>query len=80
MKFKIAYDKKLHFLVCFGITLLLYPVFGWWSIGTSIATGVGKELYDWRDYGLFSWSDIMADMTGIVVGIIVILLIKIIML
>ena len=71
-------DKKLHFFVCFGITLLLYPLIGWWSIGTSIATGVGKELYDWKDYGLFSWSDILADALGIVVATVIIATIKLI--
>lgn len=70
-------DKKLHFSVCLGICLLLYPLIGWWSIGTAIAMGVGKELYDWRDYGLFSWGDILADMAGIVAAVIVITIIKI---
>ena len=70
-------DKKLHFLVCLGICLLLYPLIGWWSIGTAIATGVGKELYDWRDYGLFSWGDILADMAGIVVAVLIITIIKV---
>lgn len=70
-------DKKLHFSVCLGICLLLYPLIGWWSIGTAIATGVGKELYDLKGYGLFSWSDILADMAGIVTAVIVITIIKI---
>ena len=70
-------DKKLHFSVCLGSCLLLYPLIGWWSIGTAIATGVGKELYDWRDYGLVSWGDILADMAGIVAAVIVITIIKI---
>ena len=77
MKFKIEYDKLLHFGVCFLITLLLYPVIGWWSIGTAIATGIGKEIYDWKDYGNFSWSDIVADLVGVVVGVIIITIIKI---
>lgn len=73
----VSYDKKLHFAVCFGITLLLFPLIGWWSIGTAIATGVGKELYDWRDYGTFSWGDIAADILGVIVAIIILILIKI---
>ena len=72
-------DKILHFLCCFGITLLLYPLIGWWSIGTAIATGVGKELYDWRDYGLFSWGDILADMSGVTAATIIIAILKIIL-
>lgn len=74
---KVPYDKALHFAVCFAIALLLYPVIGWWSIGTAIATGVGKELYDWRDYGTFSWGDIAADMLGVIVAMIILILIKI---
>ena len=70
-------DKKLHFSVCLGICLLLYPLIGWWSIGTAIATGVGKELYDWRDYGLFSCGDILADMAGTAVAVLMITIIKI---
>ena len=73
-----AFDKILHFTVCFLIALLLYPVIGWWSIGTAIATGVGKELYDWRDYGNFSWGDILADFLGVIVATILIATIKLI--
>lgn len=71
-------DMKLHFSVCLGICLLLYPLIGWWSIGTAIATGVGKEMYDYRDYGLFSWWDIAADLTGTVVAVTIITIIKVI--
>lgn len=70
-------DKKLHFFVCFGITLLLYPLIGWWSIGTAVATGVGKELYDWKDYGNFSWWDIAADLAGVVIAALIITIIKV---
>jgi len=69
-------DKKLHFAVCLGITLLLYPLIGWWSAGTAIATGFGKELYDWRDYGGFSWTDIIADIAGTAAGAVMIAIIK----
>lgn len=70
-------DKKLHFSVCLGICLLLYPLIGWWSIGTAIATGVGKELYDYKDYGLFSWWDIAADLAGTAVAVLIIIIIKV---
>lgn len=69
-------DKLLHFLCCFGIALVLFPLIGWWSIGTALATGVGKELYDLHDYGLFSWWDIVADIAGTAVGAIIIAIIK----
>lgn len=70
-------DKLLHFFVCFCITLLLYPLIGWWSIGTAVATGVGKELYDLKDYGNFSWLDIVADLAGVVVAVLIITIIKV---
>ena len=73
----IPFDKLLHFAVCFAISLLLFPVIGWWGIGTAIATGVGKELYDWRDYGTFSWGDIFADVLGVLIAMLIIILIKI---
>lgn len=70
-------DKLLHFLCCFGIALVFFPIIGWWSIGTAVATGVGKELYDYKDYGLFSWWDIAADLAGVVVAVLIITIIKV---
>lgn len=75
---RIESDKKMHFLVSLGITLMLYPLIGWWSIGTALATGFGKELYDWRDYGLFSWEDIIADVAGTAIGSICLTIIKLV--
>lgn len=69
-------DKLLHFLCCFGIALVLYPLIGWWSIGTAVASGVWKELYDLHDYGLFSWWDIVADILGVLAGVGIILIFK----
>ena len=74
----IPFDKLLHFSVCFAISLLLFPLIGWWSIGTAIATGLGKELYDWRDYGLFSWEDIAADLAGTAAAILTIIIARMI--
>lgn len=72
MNMKIPYDKKLHFICCFIITIALFPLIRWWSIGVAIAAGFAKEAYDWRDYGLFSWDDIKADMLGVVAGMMLI--------
>lgn len=69
-------DKLLHFLCCCGIALVLYPIIGWWSIGAAVAAGVGKELYDLHDYGLFSWWDIAADLAGVLASVPIILLLK----
>ncbi len=72
----ISYDKFLHFGACFLIALVLYPLIGWWGVGAAVAAGVGKELYDLHDYGLFSWWDIVADIAGTAVGAIIIAIIK----
>ena len=72
----IQIDKYLHFLCCLLIVAALYPLIGWWSVGSALATGILKEIYDWRDYGLFSWSDIIADTIGTVAGIAIIAIIK----
>lgn len=69
-------DKLLHFLCCCGICLVLYPIIGWWGVGAAVAAGVGKELYDLHDYGLFSWWDIAADIAGVLASVPIILLIK----
>ena len=69
-------DKLLHFLCSCGIALVLYPIIGWWSIGAAVAAGVGKELYDLHDYGLFSWWDIAADLAGVLASVPIILLLK----
>lgn len=59
-------DKFLHFsvicalfLVCraVGVSVLL-------TLSFCAVIGVGKEIYDYFDYGLFSISDIIADCAG----------------
>lgn len=72
----IKYDKALHFLVCFLIAILLYPLIGWWGAATGLVTGVFKELFDLDDYGVFSWGDMIADTLGVAFAIGVIVLIK----
>lgn len=42
------------------------------AIALSILISVGKELYDKHSYGLFSYSDLIADGLGITLGIIII--------
>lgn len=74
----LPYDKRLHFAVCFLITLLLFPAIKWWGAVAAIMAGVIKELFDFDDYGVFSWGDILADTIGVIAGIILILLIKLI--
>ncbi len=76
-------DKYYHFAASFLITggsyLALSDGFATdapdelalaWSAGISISVGLGKELYDWVDYGLFSWRDIVWDLAGTAAGLV----------
>lgn len=66
-------DKFLHFSVVCGMFLACR------AVGVSVfmtvllctIVGIGKEVYDYFDYGLFSISDIVADYAGGIVAHIV---------
>ena len=64
-------DKVLHFLVTYSITVS-FSVYGYWMIGIviSIILSIAKELLDQYLYRGFSWVDILADATGIVIALI----------
>lgn len=49
-----------------GIGLLLGIFQVHWGI--VLALIVGKEIYDYLDYGLFSWSDIIYGVVGYLIG------------
>lgn len=62
------YDKKLHFLCGFIISLLigLYnPLYG---LSAGMIAGVAKEYYDLFNYGLFDKYDMLATWAGAVIG------------
>ena len=64
-------DKVLH--ICISYILMTYfgaalPI--WMAALFTIIIGIVKELYDQKDYGGFSWKDLIADVVGIVLGII----------
>lgn len=61
---KIPQDKLLHFSFCLLIAVALWPFLGWWGVAASVFVGVGKEVYDKLDYGLFSLGDLLADLAG----------------
>lgn len=74
----IGSDKYLHFLACQAIAFLTAKIGGCfvsagWALltGFSFAVVIGfvKELRDKRQVGnVFSWSDIIADVMGAIVG------------
>ena len=68
----IPYDKKLHFLVCFALTLVLAWYQPWAGIALAAGTGLGKEYGDSRAIGnTWDWNDILADVLGILAALIV---------
>lgn len=73
----LPYDKRLHFAVCFLITLLLFPAIKWWGAVAAMVAGIAKEMFDYDDYGVFSWWDILADFAGTATAVLILTLIKI---
>ena len=65
-------DKILHLLFGFIIAWRLIDINIHWmlSIVIVIIFAVGKELYDYKAYGLFDWKDVIATISG---GIILLL-------
>ena len=66
-------DKVLH-LIC---NFIIVVVFGFTfnivtGISIALITSLSKELYDEIKYKGWSWDDLIADLIGIVLGIIVV--------
>jgi uncharacterized protein YfiM (DUF2279 family) len=71
-----SYDKLAHFIVStiivVGVGIIGLDVFKW-SMSTSLLVGdivalmvgIGKEVYDSRNRGFFSFLDLVADALGI---------------
>lgn len=74
-------DKYLHFLACQMISFLTAKIVGYlapygWAllVGFVISATVGlvKEFRDRREPGnMFSWGDVIADLAGSVVGVVI---------
>ena len=74
----IPVDKYIHVVVCIIIAglianLLPFPklISAVVAVVTTLAIGVAKEFYDKKDYGLFDWNDILADVCGALIGAII---------
>ena len=57
---------------------LIVVIFGlflqWWIAGIiSLATGIGKELWDIK-HGVPTWHDIICDIIGVIIGIFIVLI------
>lgn len=73
-------DKLLHFSISALLTVLFSLLAGFeWGTLIVITIGIGKELWDRyiRDK-VFSIPDLMADGSGIVIGLVIFTLIKVV--
>ena len=74
---KLATDKKQHMLVMFIITLGTGILTGsYWLAGAlGIGIGLAKEIYDWQSGGVYSMEDMAANMVGITVAMLIMMMI-----
>ncbi len=71
------YDKQLHISISFILVLLMLSssnslgisYYYELSISTTLLVGISKEVYDYFDYGKFDYLDILADVIGILLGV-----------
>ena len=68
-------DKYIHYNVCLLIAYAIMralPLPTWMryviAITVTIIIGIGKEVYDYFDYGLFDKKDLLADCVGAMTG------------
>jgi len=64
-------DKYKHIVVSAVIAVVLNLFLPWWAAaGITFAIGVGKEVYDKvSGKGHSEWKDLLADVVGILIGI-----------
>lgn len=64
-------DKLKHIVVSAIIAVLLNLILPWWVAGLlTLAIGVGKEVYDKvTGKGHAEWKDLVADLVGILIGV-----------
>ena len=64
-------DKYKHIVVSAIIAVTLNLFLPWWGAALiTLAIGIGKEVYDKvRGKGYAEWKDLLADLVGILIGI-----------
>ena len=64
-------DKILHMICCFAIVVIFGLILNIVSgIALALIASIGKETYQELKYKGWSWDEIIADLLGIVLGII----------
>lgn len=67
-------DGLLHIETCALIAVIVGLFLPWWLAGVcSLAIGVVKELWDTK-HGVANWHDIICDVIGVIIGIIIVFL------
>lgn len=65
-------DKLLHFLICFIVTISVTILRGWLpALISGAVIAFAKEIYDEAYYKGFDWKDIIADVAGIITGLMI---------
>ena len=65
-------DKVLHLICCVAIVVIFGSIMNVVSgIALALIASFGKEAYDEVKYKGWSWDDLLADLIGIVLGILV---------
>lgn len=66
-------DKLLHFTISALIYITIFKLTNsmGWGIALTLLVGIGKELYDSTGKGNAEYGDFIANVAGIVVGIII---------
>ena len=64
-------DKLLHVVVSAALSAVLALVLPWWAAAlVTLMVGVAKEFYDKvSGRGCAEWKDLLADVVGIVIGV-----------
>ena len=67
----ITEDKLKHVLVSAIIAVILSLFLPWWGAALiTLAIGIGKEVYDKvSGTGCAEWLDLLADIVGIIIGV-----------
>ena len=65
-------DGLLHLETCALIAVVVSLFLPWWVGGlVALATGIGKEIWDSKHDGVATWHDVVCDLIGIAVGIVI---------
>ena len=70
---KIRSDSAAHFGVSALLVVILGLLLPWWGAAAgALAIGIGKELYDKKHGGVASWHDVICDLAGIALGVLIV--------